>query len=77
MSFPILLSLTQADGSLPNLCQYQQNMLQHYYRKIPKISPFMYNPLQKKIYKPPPQTRNARNPLLNRPFIDKPLKKGL
>ena len=46
MSFPILLSLTQADGSLPNLCQYQQNMSQHYYRKIPKMSPSMYNPLQ-------------------------------
>ena len=33
------------------------------YRKIPKISPSMYKPLQ--IYVP--QTGNAKNPLLNRP----------
>ena len=64
MSFPILLSLTQADGSLPNLRQYQQNMSQHYYCKILKMSPSMHNPSK---YKPPPQTRNARNPLLNPP----------
>ena len=31
MSFSILLSLTQADESLPNLCQYQQNVPQHCY----------------------------------------------
>ena len=31
MSFSILLSLTEADGSLPNECQYQQNVPQHYY----------------------------------------------
>ena len=31
MSFSILLSLTEADGLLPNECQYQQNVPQHYY----------------------------------------------
>ena len=30
MSFSILLSLTQADGSLSNSCQYQQNVPQYY-----------------------------------------------
>ena len=38
------------------------------YRKILKISPSMYKPLQ--IYAP--QTRNAKNPLLNRPSKYKP-----
>ena len=31
MSFSILLSLTEGDGSLPNKCQSQQNVPQHYY----------------------------------------------
>ena len=36
------------------------------YRKIPKISPSMYNP------PPPALTRNAENPPLNRPSEYKP-----
>ena len=38
------------------------------YRKIPKISPSMYKPLQIKA----PQTGNAENPPLNRPSKYKP-----
>ena len=38
------------------------------YRKIPKISPSIYRPLQ--IWAP--QTRNAKNPPLNRPSKFKP-----
>ena len=39
------------------------------YRKIPKISPSMYKPLQIKA----PQTGNAKNLPLNRPSKYKPL----
>ena len=39
------------------------------YRKILKVSPFMYKPLQNNIS---PQTRNAKNPPLNRPSKYKP-----
>ena len=39
-----------------------------YYRKIPKISPSMYKPLQ--IWDP--QTGNALNPPLNRPSKYRP-----
>ena len=38
------------------------------YRKIPKISPSMYKPLQIKA----PQTGNAKNPPLNHPSKYKP-----
>ena len=38
------------------------------YRKIPKISPSMYKPLQIQA----PQTGNAKNPPLNRPSKYKP-----
>ena len=38
------------------------------YRKIPKISPSMYKPLQIQA----PQTRNAKNPPLNRSSKFKP-----
>ena len=38
------------------------------YHKIPKISPSMYKPLQILA----PQTRNAKNPSLNRPSKYKP-----
>ena len=38
------------------------------YRKIPKISPYMYKPQQIKAS----QTGNAKNPLLNRPSKYKP-----
>ena len=41
---------------------------QKIYRKIPKISPSMYKPLQ--IYAS--QTRNTKNPPLNRPSKYKP-----
>ena len=47
----------------PDLCSKGNN-----YRKIPKISPSMYKPLQKKA----PQTGNAKNPPLNRPSQYKP-----
>ena len=39
------------------------------YRKILKVSPFMYKPLQNNIS---PQTRNAKNPPLNHPSKYKP-----
>ena len=39
-----------------------------WYRKIPKISPSMYKPLQIQA----PQTGNAKNPPLNRPSKYKP-----
>ena len=38
------------------------------YRKIPKINPSMYKPLQIQV----PQTHNAKNPPLNRPPEYKP-----
>ena len=47
----------------PDLCSKGNN-----YRKIPKISPSMYKPLQKKA----PQNGNAKNPPLNRPSQYKP-----
>ena len=38
------------------------------YRKIPKINPYMYKPLQISA----PKTGNAKNRALNRPFKYKP-----
>ena len=59
MSFPILLSLTQADGSLPNLCQYQQHMSQHYYRNVerPGSPPLPYFWTKLRPEGPPPLSR--------------------
>ena len=48
--------------------QFRQTNSHLIYRKIPKISPSMYKPLQIKA----PHTGNAKNPSLNRPSKYKP-----
>ena len=50
-------------GAIYSICDIELQ-----YRKILKISPSMYKPLQIQA----PQTRNAKNPPLNRPSKYKP-----